>query len=500
MSKSLFLGIDCGTQSTKVLVYDVVAKKVLARGSAPHALISKSDGTREQEAKWWITALISSMNRIPAVLKKHICGIGVSGQQHGFTPVDADGKTLRPVKLWCDTSTRSECDDLMSAYGGAKALIKKAGNPILPGYTASKILWLKKNHPDLYRRMARILLPHDYLNFWLTGKYTMEWGDASGTGLLNIRTRDWDARLLKAIDGKRDLKACLPPLIAPYGWAGNLQPSAAKALGLPTGVPVSAGGGDNMMGAIGTGTNRDGSLTLSLGTSGTLYGYASKPIIDPEGNLAAFCSSTGGWLPLLCTMNCTVATEQWRGFLGKSLPELEKLASRAPVGSQGVVALPFFNGERTPNLPRGRAGIMGLDMGNFNESNLLRSAMESAVFGLKLGLESFSALGFKAREITIIGGGSKSRLWRQMTADAFGLPVVSPVEEEAAAFGAALQAIWASQSAGKSNPESLDHLLRDHVRMNRPAACSPDARARQAQESAYRAYRAYVDAVTPLFR
>jgi xylulokinase len=463
-------------------------------------LISKADGTREQEAKWWITALISSMKRIPVAMKKSICGIGVSGQQHGFTPVDADGNALRPVKLWCDTSTQLECDELMSAYGGAKALIKKVGNPILPGYTASKILWLKKNHPGLYGRMARILLPHDYLNFWLTGKYTMEWGDASGTGLLNIRTRDWDARLLNAIDGKRDLKSCLPPLVAPHEWAGSLQASAARALGLPTGVPVSAGGGDNMMGAIGTGTNRDGSLTLSLGTSGTLYGYASKPIIDPEGNLAAFCSSTGGWLPLLCTMNCTVATEQWRGFLGKSIPDLEKLAARAPVGSQGVVTLPFFNGERTPNLPRGRAGIIGLTLGNLNDSNLLRSAMESAVFGLKLGLESFSSLGFKAREITIIGGGSKSRLWRQMTADAFGLPVVAPVEEEAAAFGAALQAVWASQSAGKSNPELLERLLRDHVRMHRAAACSPNVKDRQAQESAYRAYREYVDAVTPLFR
>ncbi|MBN8217627.1 MAG: xylulokinase [Spirochaetes bacterium] len=500
MGKSLFLGIDCGTQSTKVLVYDLDRKKVVARGAAPHTMVSREDGTREQEALEWVQALTLAMKGIPKALRASIHGIGVSGQQHGFVPIDRSGNPIRPVKLWCDTSTVRECGEIMAACGGEKAMIRRTGNPILPGYTASKVLWLKKHEPKAYRAMAHLLLPHDFLNFWLTGKLTMEWGDASGTGFLDVRRRAWDLTVLKAIDGKRDLRACLPPLIGPHEWAGTLSRRAASHLGLPEGVPVSAGGGDNMMGAIGTGTQEDGSLTMSLGTSGTLYGYASKPVIDPDGNLAAFCSSTGGWLPLLCTMNCTVATEQWRGFLGKSLPELERLAARAPVGSDGVVTLPFFNGERSPNLPRGRASLLGLTMGNLNEANVLRSAMESAVFGLKFGWESFQRLGLRAREIKLIGGGSKSRLWRQMTADAFEVPVVTPVEEEAAAFGASLQAAWAVGSGGKADRPALNRLLARHVRMNRAAQTKPSPRTGPAQERAYLRYKNHLAALAPLYR
>ncbi|HOV64884.1 MAG TPA: xylulokinase, partial [Spirochaetia bacterium] len=458
------LGIDNGTQSTKVLVYDFEKKTIRAEAQSPHDLISKNDGTREQKAEWWIDALDSCMKKIEPSLKKTVVAVGVSGQQHGFVPLDGAGKVLYNVKLWCDTATADECAEITRAYGGEKKLLSKVGNLILPGYTAPKILWLKKHQRKAYDRLATILLPHDYLNFYLTGNRVMEYGDASGTALLDIRKRIWRKDLIKVLDPERDLLGCLPKLIGPDQPAGTLLPSIAEKYGLPTGILVSSGGGDNMMGAIGTGTTRNGVLTMSLGTSGTFYGYSDTPIIDPEGNLAAFCSSSGGWLPLLCTMNCTVAQELVRDLFETDIPTLEKLIKEAPIGSEGIVMLPFFNGERTPNLPKGRGCIMGMTMANFTKKNVMRSAMEAAIFGMKLGYDSFSSLGFKAKEIRLIGGGAKSANFRQITADVLNLPIVVPEIGEAAALGAALQALWSYETREKGS-SSLDRIVDDHVKL-----------------------------------
>ena len=194
------------------------------------------------------------------------------------------------------------------ALGGAERCIEIAGNPILAGYTASKLPWTRKHRPEVYRELATILLPHDYLNFWLTGEKFMEVGDASGTGWLDVRTRQWSPEMLAAIDPDRDLSPCLPPLVE-LGTTFAILPAIADALGLPHTVRIAVGGGDNMMAAIGTGCVVPGRLSMSLGTSGTLFAYADQPVVDAKGAWAAFCSSSGGWLPLICTMNCTVATE-----------------------------------------------------------------------------------------------------------------------------------------------------------------------------------------------
>ena len=194
-----------------------------------------------------------------------------------------------------------------------------------------------------------------------------------------------------------------------------------------------------MMGAVGTGTVADGFLTMSMGTSGTLYGYSDKPIADPANGLSGFCSSTGGWLPLLCTMNCTVATEFVRGLFQMDVKELDGEAAKAPCGSEGVLVMPFFNGERTPNLPNGRASITGLTSANTNRANIARASLESAVFAMRGGLDAFRKLGFQPKEIRLIGGGSKSPLWRQIAADIMNLPIRVPALDEAAALGGAVQ-------------------------------------------------------------
>ena len=494
---AIVAGIDVGTQSTKVVAYDTELKQIIESAQAQHDLIAKDDGTREQEASWWQQAIISCFSDLSSDVKNRIIAIGVSGQQHGFVPMDKDGNVLHPVKLWNDTSTALECDELTEAAGGTESLLNTEGNLILPGYTASKILWFKHHHRALYDRMTHILLPHDWVNFFLTGEYSMEFGDASGTALLDIKTRRWSKRLLNALDPERNLMAALPKLIPANGCAGHVNASAAKILGIPDGTFVSAGGGDNMMGAIGTGVVSDGMLAMSLGTSGTIFGASSKPIIDPKGRLAAFCSSTGSWLPLLCTMNCTVATEVTRKLFDTDVKEFDKRSSEAPIGAKGLVMLPYFNGERTPNYPRGKGCLMGFNLDNMTEACIGRAAMESAIFGLKYGLDAFKELGFDAKGIKLIGGGAKSKVWRQMAADVCNLPVNVPTIAEAAAFGGALQAWWAYRH-DQNEAVTIESIVEHHVTSDSPEY-RPIAEHVKDYEIAYKRYMTYVESVAPLF-
>ncbi|HBK46187.1 MAG TPA: xylulokinase, partial [Xanthomonadaceae bacterium] len=210
---SLYAGLDVGTQSVKLVVYDPAQRQVVATMAAPMALTSREDGTREQQASWWIEGVVACFAGLSSAQRAQLRGIAVSGQQHGFVPVAADGTVTAPVKLWCDTSTQAECAAILAAVGGVAGAVAAAGNPVLTGYTASKLPWTRRHRPEAYAAMATILLPHDYVNFWLTGERFMEAGDASGTGWLDVRTRRWSAPLLAAIDGTRDLREALPPLV-----------------------------------------------------------------------------------------------------------------------------------------------------------------------------------------------------------------------------------------------------------------------------------------------
>lgn len=490
---AIIAAVDNGTQSTKVLVYDSEERRILALESSPHQLVSRSDGTRVQMASWWTEAMQACFSRISPDLKSRIQAIGVSGQQHGFVPVSKTGEVLAPVRLWCDTSTQPECDIINARLGGRKAAIEAAGNEIKVGYTASKILAFKNQDPGAYGQMDKILLPHDYLNYFLTGTPTMECGDASGTGLLDIRTRKWSRAVLEAVDPGLDWEHVLPPLISNSQAAGTLSRKAAGLLGLKEGIPVSSGGGDNMTGAIGTGTVNPGSLVMSLGTSGTLYGCSDTPVVDPDGLLAAFCSSTDSYLPLLCTMNCTVSSELTRSLLNLDVKAFDALASQAPVGSQGVMMLPFFNGERSPNYPKGKGVIWGLDEPNFTRANLARAAMEASVFSLRYGLETFKTLGFQPSYITLVGGGAKSSLWPQMVSDITGLDVKLPVISEASAFGACLQAL----SLLEGTP--IASVTRTHIRYDALRAFTPDSRNHTAYHQAYTNWSRLVSMVKPEF-
>ena len=456
------LGIDCGTQSTKSIALDGVTGKIIASAAQAYDVLPDlPPGHLEQNPSTWTDALEATVAQVLEALgarRREVRGIGVSGQQHGFVPLDAQGQVIRAAKLWCDTSTAAECDLIRSHFGGSPAVIGKVGMDMLPGFTAPKILWFKRNEPANFARLATVLLPHDYLNFYLTKNLVMEYGDASGTALMDVRTRTWVRDVADFIDPALFEK--LPPLRSSCQPAGTLRPELAKHWNLSPDVVVSAGGGDNMMGAIGTGNVASGRVTASLGTSGTIYAYSEKPVIDPGGEVAGFCDSTDAWLPLVCTMNVTVATEAARKLFGWSHAQLDEAVRSVPPGADGLLFLPYLQGERTPNLPSGTGVYHGLTTRTMSPAHLARAAMEGATLGLLYGLHRMRTLGITPTEIRVTGGGSKSAVWRQICADVFQARVVTLAESEGAALGAAIQALAAadtSQSiAGHAN--ALVHL------------------------------------------
>lgn len=474
MKDQLFIGIDSGTQGCKVIVFSRNLGSVLAECSSPHTLIENERGGREQDPAVWTSALESALTKaLSSVDTSLVRAISVSGQQHGFVPLDSEGEVIRPAKLWCDTETVPQCQTITQNLGGETATIDAIGNAVAAGFTASKILWLKENEPNNYERLNAILLPHDYLNFWLSGEYWAEHGDASGTAFYDVKHREWSKAALHAIDSDRDLLELLPPLREASKACATIHPQKAKRWGLPKDVLICSGGGDNMMGAIGTGNVREGTITASLGTSGTIYGYSNSPIIDKQGELAAFCSSTGGWLPLVCTMNVTVGTELVRNMFNLDLDSFNSVIAQSQPGSEGILLLPFFNGERTPALPNSTATLHGMTATNFTQANICRATMEGVSLGLKYGAEVLERNGLLPEEIRLIGGGAKSSVWRQMVADIFGKPVVSPITTEAGALGAALQAIWCYCHA-QGDKITIDEICNNYVQLNPESRCEPE--------------------------
>jgi xylulokinase len=440
----IFLGIDCGTQSTKTIALDWDTGKVLASAQQAYGFVPNLPaGAMEQNPQDWVDAAEQSIGEVIAKLgsrKEEIRGIGVSGQQHGLVVLDKNDQVVRPAKLWNDTTTGEQCDQITENFGGANAVIALVGNTMRTGYTAPKILWLRQNEPENWTKTESVLLPHDYLNFWLTGVKKMEFGDASGTALLDVETRQWSTKVVNYI--AEDLPDKLPPLESSKVAHGDLRKELCQKWGLSTPPAISAGGGDNMMAAIGTGNIQPGVVTASLGTSGTLFAFSAVPIVDPRGEVAAFCDSTDNWLPLLCTLNLTLVTEHVRKLFGWDYARLEDEIRSVPAGCDGLLLLPYLTGERTPDLPHGTGVFHGLNLTNFTPAHMVRAAYEGVTLGLSYGLTRFRQLGMNPSEIRLTGGGSNSRLWRKMCADIFGVPTVCLQSGEGAGLGGAVQAGW----------------------------------------------------------
>ena len=440
-----FLGVDCGTQSTKAVLIDARTGDVRGVAAAPHRLDLRPDGTSEQDPVDWIEACVAAVRAVLAeVTPGEVRGIGVSGQQHGLVALDAAGMPVRPAKLWNDTTTGPECALLTDALGGPDASIAATGNRFLTGYTAPKLLWLRRHEPDRYAAATRFCLPHDYLNLWLTGVFATEPGDASGTAYFDVRERGYADAVLGAIDPDRDWPAALPPVTDSLSKIGELTPATAERLGLARGISVSAGGGDNMCAALGVGAVDEGRLVISLGTSGTAFGRRDRPAVDPMGEVSAFCDSAGGWLPLGCVLNCAGVVDWARSLAGGT--SLEAALAASPPGARGLTLLPYLVGERTPDLPRASGTLSGLRI-DHDGNDLVRAAVEGVTFGLAFALGALARTGTRAERLLLVGGGGRSDAWAQLVADATGMPVERPAVSEAAATGAAAQARWVIDGA-----------------------------------------------------
>jgi xylulokinase len=377
---------------------------------------------------------------------------------------------------------------LIERLGGAEACFNQFGIVPRTGYTASKLLWMKRHEPDNFYKIRHILLPHDYLNFWLTGKIYAECGDASGTGFFDVRKRSWAEEVLNEIDGgSGQLYRALPELLGSEQIVGTLRQDVAREFGLPVDCVVATGGGDNMMGAIGTGNVREGMVTLSLGTSATVYSYSDRPVLDASGNVAPFCSSTGGWLPLVCTMNATNVVTQTLNVVGKAIADIDAALASTTPGAEGLCFLPFLNGERTPDLPTAQGSITGISANNFTSANLIRGVIEGVSFGILSGLDLI--LGAKrAESIFMIGGGARSSEWRQLLADVTDVSIQVPAETEAGCLGAAMQAIYAySNREGK--PQSFAEIAERCVRIEESKTMYPREEKHQMYRQVLKTYR-----------
>lgn len=436
---TLALGIDLGTQGAKALVIDADTGRVLGRGSAPLAVDVPRPGAAEQHPDAWWAAIVHAVRQATAcdgVDGARIGSIGVSGQQHGCVALDASDRPVHPAKLWCDTECAAE----------AAALSAALGRRVPAGFTAPKLPWLRAHRPEAFARIRRVMLPHDWVNLRLTGDAFTDAGDASGTGWMDVATRAHDRAAMDVVDP--GLHAWVPHIAPAGAIAGTLRTEAAAELGLRPGIAVAPGSGDNMMSAIGAGAVDHGTLVVSLGTSGTVFGPSDTPVIDPEGLVAAFCDATGRWLPLVCTMNCTVVTEEVRSAFGLSHDRVTELAADEPIGTHGVSFLPYLQGERVPDWPHATGALLGLRPGLMRPGVVYRAALEGATFALLHGARRLGSLGVHARELRVVGGASRNPLWRQLLADAFGAPLRFPAEPESAALGAALQGAAVATGAG----------------------------------------------------
>ncbi|MGH9230256.1 MAG: xylulokinase [Acidimicrobiales bacterium] len=427
---ALVLGVDSSTQATKLELRDATTGRLEASARAPHPPVHPPRSEQEPEA-WW-----SALGRAGGELgRPRIAALAVGGQQHGMVVLDADGSVVRPAKLWNDTESAPDADALVERLG-AEAWSRAVGLVPLAAYTITKLAWLRRCEPAAWSRLARVVLPHDWLNLRCTGSAATDRGDASGTGYWSPATGEWRTDLLALVDDGRDWGPCLPTVMAPTEPVGPLVGEARDLFGPAL---VGPGTGDNMAAALGLGL-APGDVAVSVGTSGTVYAVSDTPVADPTGAVAGFADATGRFLPLLCTLNAAKVLDTVATLLGVDHHGLDELALRAPAGAHGLTLLPYLDGERTPNRPDATGTLAGLRTSH-ERADLARAAVEGVVHGLLDGLDALAAQGIALdRRLVLTGGGARSRAVRRVVADLSGRAVEVHAGGETVALGAAVQA------------------------------------------------------------
>ncbi len=436
------LGLDISTTGAKALLIDH-AGAVVASHNTPQALSTPKPLWSEQNPADWWQGMVASIRALldASGAADDIAAIGLTGQMHGLVCLDVEGAVLRPAILWNDQRTQTECDRITEAVGAAR-LIQLTGNRALTGFTAPKLLWVRTHEPEVYARIAHILLPKDYIRYMLTGGYATDLAGAAGTLLLDVAGRRWSDAMLAALDIPA---AWMPQTHEGTAITGVVSVTCAAHTGLKVGTPVVGGGGDQAAGAVGVGAVTPGVVSLVLGTSGVVFAPLGSYAYEPGGRLHAFCHALPGAWHFMGVMLSAAGSLQWfRDTLapGEDFGPLTAAAAEVAPGCDGLQFLPYLSGERTPHPdPLARGAFVGLTL-RHTRAHLTRAVMEGVAFGLRDGFELVraSAAGRTIRQVRVSGGGAKSRLWRQIMADVLGAPLVMVDAPEGAAYGAALLA------------------------------------------------------------
>lgn len=432
---ALVAGVDSSTQSCKVVIRELESGALVRSGRATHP-----DGTEVDPGAWW-SALQEAIEAAGGI--DDVAAISIAGQQHGMVVLDAGGQVIRPALLWNDTRSAGAAADLVQEIG-AEQLAKRTGSVPVASFTLTKLRWLRDNEPNNAARVAAVALPHDWLTWRLRGygpaaesplgpdlsELVTDRSDASGTAYFSAETSEYDRDLLERALGRGDV--VLPRILAPGQRAGSTQ----------AGVVVGPGAGDNAGAALGLGAG-PGDVIVSIGTSGTVFAVSERPSFDISGAVAGFADASGHFLPLIATLNAARVLSSAAGLLGVDHDELARLALAAEPGAGGMVLVPYFEGERTPNLPDAKASLHGLTIASTTRENLARASIEGMLSGLGAGLDALRAVGVQAQRLLLIGGAAQNEAVQRIAAQVFDAPVVVPAPGEYVADGAAVQAAWA---------------------------------------------------------
>jgi xylulokinase len=455
------MGIDIGTSGCKTLLIDDQGR-VVRKELEEHPLSTPQPGWSEQNPEdWWqavkktVKQLLTNFDRV-----NDIKAIGLSGQMHGLVALDKDGAVMRPAILWNDQRTGKQCEEIHQKAEGIGGLLNLTSNRMLPGYTGGKILWVREHEPHVYEKIRKVLNPKDYIRFCLTGEYATEVSDASGTGLFNVRERDWSYRLLEILEISKDW---LPRCYESPEVSGQVLNSVASELGLPAGLPVAGGGGDAVVQTTGTGLVEPGILGTTIGTAGIVAMALDRCYDNPEGKLQVFCNTMPDkWHAMGVTLAAGGSLRWFRDVLGGGETEvsrrtgedvyeiLSREASASEPGAEGLLFLPYLIGERCPHAdPQARGAFVGLTL-RHDRCHILRSVFEGVIFSLRDVAELIEDMGISITQIRTSGGGAPSELWRQIHADVFNNEVLTVSgSAEGGAYGAALVAgagvgVWPS--------------------------------------------------------
>ena len=485
----MYLGLDFGTSSVKGVLMDA-RQKIIATASAPLKVSRPHPGWSEQAPEDWWTACNSVVKQLRKMRPKAVAaveGIGLSGQQHGATLLDKAGQVLRPCILWNDARSFRECEDIMTREPGAVPL---AGNIPLAGYTAPKLVWVKKHEPRTFAKVAKVLLPKDYIRFRMTGEYASDMSDSSGTFWLDIARRDWSDLLLKASDMSLDQ---MPKLYEGTDATGQLTPAVAKAWGMPKRPVVAGGGGDNAAAACGIGAVTDNAALVSIGTSGVIF--VSNDRFRPNAGrmVHAFCHAVPNtWHQMGVILSAAASLEWLAGILGSPAPRLTGKLGTKLTGPSPALFLPYLSGERTPV---GDAQVRGLIMGLGHETDhqtLTHAALDAVAFAFRDCFDALKDAGTEVKRVTAVGGGSKSELWLKIIATVLNVPVDLPAAGDVGgAFGAARLGLIAATGADFRKVLTAPRTAR---------TIKPDARASDAYEAHYRRYTQIYPAIKEIYR